>query len=1223
MSRPDRLLVRLDRRPVAAGDRPRQLEAVLDRPLHQRHEPFGRNPEPHGCPLQRHEVVRGEDRARVVERPVAVGQLERPQSQRLRELSRNRQRVGGLAADRRPGAVELSGIAAPVERLERVEREAALVRGERSERRRAGDVSHPGTSRGQTPGHAGNGHVRDAEEDDVGVVLAHADAALAEAGGDGRTDAARTDDVGSLDHDLAPAPNRMPGTADCTRAARRGMLQFMADVPKPRVTLLGGFASEAGGVPVPDSAWRLRKAKELVKLLALTDGSRLHREQAMDALWPDRDPAAAANNLNQAVHAARKALGAEAISVHEGLLRLDADLDVDAFELAAADARRERTAQACERALALYGGELLPENRYDDWAEPERARLAALRDELEQMLGDLGVVAGRRRIRLETSTFVGREHELAELRTLLGRTRLLTLAGTGGAGKTRLALELARSREDAHADGALLVELDSVAEGSDVPDAVAEALDLRALPGGALVDAIAADLAPRELLLVLDNCEHVIGASAAIADALLRSAPRLTILATSREPLRVPGEVVFRVPSLAIPDPDAAEAPAALLGYEAVRLFVERARAVAPGFQLDESNGAAVARICHRLDGLPLALELAAARTDALAADALAERLDDRFRLLRAGSRTAPTRQQTLEAALHWSYELLAAVERVLLRRLAVFSGGFTLEAAEEVCAGDGVEPTEVADLLARLVEKSLVTTEERQGARRYRLLETIRAYADARLAEVGEREAVAARHAAWLARLVERADSQLLGLDVERGNLRAALETLLSRDPPAALGLCARVWPFWLRRIELPEARRWLGEALERAPEPSPVRVRALLGHAAVEYRSGSGDERLGLDHADEALALARELGEPELEWRAVHFRGGIEIAREDGRAAAGHYEAALAVARDHRLEAPEAVSVYSLGVAAWVAGDFAAAEERLAESDGLFAGLGDPDETVPALLNVAQIAVQDPGAPGLRLVFEDTLLPFAEVTAAVAAGYVVLNWANVARAADDPARARGLLAEALDRFERVGSERGRADVWARLANLALAEGDLAEAAELFERVRGIRTRRGDRRGAALALVGLGHAAVAAGDYVRAEALLGEAADTFRRAGDRWGLASTLWRTAELEQARDRLDRADELLEQALDVVEETPNRRWQAVTWAHLAEVALLRGEDGRARELLEHALDAFASRDDTQGVEYVRARLRKLAKHAQTAGKGGPARTGASKSTRRRNE
>jgi len=975
---------------------------------------------------------------------------------------------------------------------------------------------------------------------------------------------------------------------------------------KARITLLGGFAAEVDGAPVPDSAWRLRKAKELVKLLALADGHHLHREQAMDALWPDRDLTAAANNLNQAVHAARRALGAEAIELHDGLLRLDADLDVEAFETAANDARRDRTAAACERALALYGGELLPENRYDDWAELERGRLATIHEELEQILDGLGVVPGRRRLPLETSTFVGREHELAELRTLLGRTRLLTLAGTGGAGKTRLALELARGREDALADGVILVELDSVGEGTDVPDAVAEALDLRALPGGALVDAIAAELAPRELLLVLDNCEHVIGASAALADALLRSAPRLTILATSREPLRVPGEVVFRVPSLAIPDPDAAQVPTALLDYEAVRLFVERAGAVSPGFELDESNAGAVARICHRLDGLPLALELAAARTDALAADALAERLDDRFRLLRAGSRTAPTRQQTLEAALDWSYELLADVERVLLRRLAVFSGGFTLEAAEEVCAGEALEPAEVADVLARLVEKSLVTTEERQGARRYRQLETIRAYATARLAEADERAALSLRQAEWLAGLVERGDSQLSGLDPERGNLRAALETLLAEDPTAALGLCARVWPFWLRRIELSEARRWLGEALDRAPEPSPVRVRALLGQAAVEYRAGSGDKSLGLDHADEALALARQLDEPELEWRAIHFCGGIEVARENGRAATVHFEAALAVARDNRLASREAVSVYSLGVAAWAAGDLATAEKRFAESDALFAGLGDPNETVPSLINVAQIAVQDPAAPGLRLVFEETLLPFAELPSAMAAGYLMLNWANVARSADDFTRARDLLAQALERFEQAGSERGPGDVWARLANLELADGHVEEAAEMFERVRASRARRGDRRGAALAMVGLGTAAVAAGDYERADELLQEAADTFRRAGDRWGLASTLWRTAELEQARDRLDRADQLLGQALAVVAETPNWRWQAVTWAHCAEVALLRGDDERARDLLEQALDAFASRGDEQGAEYVRARLRGLAKRAQTGGK-----------------
>jgi predicted ATPase/predicted negative regulator of RcsB-dependent stress response len=718
------------------------------------------------------------------------------------------------------------------------------------------------------------------------------------------------------------------------------------------------------------------------------------------------------------------------------------------------------------------------------------------------------------------------------------------------------------------------------------------------------MDAIAAELAPRELLLVLDNCEHVIGAGAALADALLRSAPRLTILATSREPLRVPGELVFRVPSLAIPDPEGANTPAALLDYEAVRLFVDRAGSVAPGFALDEGNAAAVARICHRLDGLPLALELAAARIDALAADALAERLDDSFRLLRAGSRTAPTRQQTLEAALDWSYELLADAERVLFRRLAVFAGGFTLEAAEVVCAEDGLQEEQVADLLALLVEKSLVATEERVGTRRYRLLETIRAYAGLRLLEAGERATVAARQAGWIASLVDAGDAQLSGLDPERGNLRSALEMLLAHDPEAALRLCARVWPFWVRRIELSEARRWLGEALERAPQPSPERARALLGDAAVEYRSG--DESLGLAQVDEALALARNLGDPALEWRAVHFRGGIEIASEDGRAAAVQYEAAVAVARSHELAGLEAVSVYSLGMAAFVAGDLAVAEERFAESAGLFAGVGDPDAMVPSLLNVAQVTVRAPGSPELRLLFEDTLQPFSEVTCTIAAGYVFLNWANVARIAGDPARARSLLSEGLRRFEQAGSVRGPADVWARLAYLDLSEGDFEEATQLFERVRSVRAGLGDRRGAALALVGLGYAAVTAGEYTRAEAMLAEAVDTFRRAGDRWGLVSALWRSAELEQARGSLDRAEALLEQALTVIEETPNRRWHAVTSAHLGELAFLRGQDDRARDLFGQALDGFVSRNDAEGVEHVRSRLRTLAKRAQTESK-----------------
>ena len=378
-----------------------------------------------------------------------------------------------------------------------------------------------------------------------------------------------------------------------------------------------------------------------------------------------------------------------------------------------------------------------------------------------------------------------------------------------------------------------------------------------------------------ELLLVLDNCEHVIGSSASLADALLRSAPRLTILATSREPLRVPGEVVFRVPSLAIPDPDAAELPAALLTYEAVRLFVERAGAVAPGFELDESNAAAVARICHRLDGLPLALELAAARMDALAADALAERLDDRFRLLRAGSRTAPTRQQTLEATLDWSYELLSPeVSGSSCAGWPPSPAASPWRRRRRSASGTSSSGAKSRDVLARLVEKSLVIGEDRHGARRYRLLETIRSYAAGRLADA-RASAMPFRLGKPVAASVRpRARRpQLTGLDPEQGNLRAALETLLDAEPQEALRLSAECGRSGCAGSSC--ARRGTGSESRSSARRShsPERIEALLGHAAIEFRSG--DAGFGSTKVEEALALARRLGDPALEWRTLHFRG------------------------------------------------------------------------------------------------------------------------------------------------------------------------------------------------------------------------------------------------------------------------------------------------------------------------------------------------------------
>ncbi len=961
------------------------------------------------------------------------------------------------------------------------------------------------------------------------------------------------------------------------------------------MVLLGGFGADVDGVPVADSAWRLKKARELVKLLALAPGHRLHREQAMDLLWGDRAPDAAANNLHQAVYVARRALDAGSIEVRDEALVLVADVDVDRLAVAAADARRARTPGAYRAALSLYGGELLPENRYDDWAAERREELAELVADLAEELATLGPDRPDRLRTLpaEASSFIGRARELAELKALLRGTRLLTLAGTGGAGKTRLALELARGEAGTYPDGAALVELADLADAARVAGALAAALDVRALSGQNPVDALIEFLGPRSFLLVVDNCEHLLAATAALADALLRSASRLTILATSREPLRVPGEVVFRVPSLGIPDPERAAEPNELIRYEAVRLFVERAAASAPDFALDEDNAADVARICLRLDGLPLALELAAARLAALGPAAIAERLDDRFRVLRTDSHVSPTRQNTLAATLQWSHDLLEPDERTLFRRLAIFAGGFDLDAVESICRGGELDATTIADVLGRLVEKSLVATDAGSSReRRYRLLETVRLYARDRLGEAGETYELAGRHAQWGLALAEE-ERGSMRLDRDAANLRAALGTLLERAPTEALRFCAVLGPFWLRRIDLDEARTGFDQALAGAPERTPLRAQALLAAAAIDFRSGALTRARA--HMEESYALACEIGDARAQWRALQFLGEFGLASDAADVARPWFERGLELARREGLAAAEAICVHSLGIVYWIVGDLALAEEHMTRSIELFDALCGSAERIPSPVNIVEIRASAPGGgPGLRVVFQDSLQPFVEITCDAAAGYALANQAGIARAQGDLGRARELLEESAARFDAAGDQTGTAAVLVRRGYLEFTEGALPSARAVLEDALDLRRANGDRRGVGLVLAGLGLIDTTAGDYRSAERELAEARDIFRRAGDRWGLASTLWRTADLALARGSLDDAETALQEARSVLEATQRDRWIANTLAGLAEVALLRGDADRACGLLHEARERYAARDDAVGVADVDERL-----------------------------
>ena len=435
---------------------------------------------------------------------------------------------------------------------------------------------------------------------------------------------------------------------------------------------------------------------------------------------------------------------------------------------------------------------------------------------------------------LQLTSFIGREREIDEVKHLLTTTRLLTLTGAGGCGKTRLALQVAADAPGVYPDGVWLGELAALSDPALVPHAVASAVGAREIPGSTVTESLVGYLRTRTLLLVLDNCEHVVGAAAELVDALLRSCPGVRILATSREPLGSAGETTWRVPSLAVP-PHSAVGELDLehlTQYETVQLFIDRALAALPGFVVTSQNAAALAEICRRLDGIPLAIELAAARVRAFSVDQIAARLDDRFRLLTAGQRTAMPRQQTLRATVDWSYMLLSDPERALLRRLSVFAGGWAFEAAEAVAAGDGIHTYAVLDLLPQLVDKSLVIAEEQRGAVRYRLLETIRQYARDRLQEAGEAERTRDRHLTYFLQLAEEAEPKLRGsedrlflvrLEEEHANLRLALEWGLtpSARGDAALRLSGALTWFWWLRSYHDEGRRWLARALAATPGP------------------------------------------------------------------------------------------------------------------------------------------------------------------------------------------------------------------------------------------------------------------------------------------------------------------------------------------------------------------------------------------------------------------
>ncbi|MFC6895471.1 BTAD domain-containing putative transcriptional regulator [Nonomuraea dietziae] len=833
-------------------------------------------------------------------------------------------------------------------------------------------------------------------------------------------------------------------------------------------------------------------------------------------------------------------------------------LAAELADLVAAHPLRERLRAAHLRALYGAGRQSEALDSYADLRDRLREELGvdpgpdlvALHRAILEQDPALAPAPARARTNLPVpmTGLIGREAAAAEVRSLVAAHRLVTLTGPGGVGKTRLALEAAAGLEGVGPDGVYLVELAAHPSAGCVVDAIAAVVGVRddraaGRRGAGADERLVEVLRGKRMLLVLDNCEHVVEQVAAVAELLLRAAPSLRVLATSQEALAIEGEMLFAVQPLDLPD-GAGEPTAS----SAVQLFAARATAAAPGFTLDDGNAEAVAAICRRLDGIPLALELAASRMRVLSPAQLAERLDDRFRLLAGGRRDAPARQQTLRAMIDWSWELLTEAERVVLRRLAVHADGCTLEAAEAVCSGEGVRPADVLDLLARLVDRSLVVTVAGASGIRYRLLESVAAYCVERLAEAGELHCVKLRHAHHYLALAERADLRVAGqsrwlamLDAESANIRTALDTAAHQGAAdTALRLAsAMAWHLMLR-CRFDEGRRALVTALSVPGEAKrSLRAVAEIWHAGLTLRLGGCDDVVG--QARNALAVLEAEGDAVQLATAQWLLGFVQWGQGELSASAELLSRSLATFEELGDRWGTAAALTGRAFQATIRGDFAAVEREGGRSLRLFEELGDHWGVLQAVEPLAMLAEIDgdyeraEGFHRRALAMAEELELWFEVSRSLSGlGRIALLAGDYARADELHERARRLAAEQahpyaeqyaeiglalsarrqgrfeaaekhlrtwLDWIMKMEGEAGAALLLAELGFIAELRGDAEQALALHREGHAHAAATSDPRALALALEGMAGAVSLAGDHRGAARLLGRP----RRPASRW----------------------------------------------------------------------------------------------------------------------
>ena len=757
---------------------------------------------------------------------------------------------------------------------------------------------------------------------------------------------------------------------------------------------------------------------------------------------------------------------------------------------------------------------------------------------------------------LQLTSFVGREKEIVEVKRRVLGDRFVTLTGPGGTGKTRLALQVGAELLELFPDGVWLVELASISDSILVPNSVAAVLGIRESSGRPILNLLTDYLRNKETLLILDNCEHILSACAQLASTLLQACPNLCLLATSREALDIPGEVPFRVPSLSAPDVRRIPPIEKLIEYESVRLFIERAGVIQPNFTLTHANASPVAQICHRLDGIPLAIELAVARVKVMPVEQVAARLDDRFRLLTGGSRTALPRHQTLQALIDWSYDLLSETERMLFQRLSVFAGGWTLEAAEAICVGEGIEPFEILDLLTQLINKSLVIPDQESDTEtRYRLLETIRQYARNQLFAAGGGDKVRERHLDYFLKLATQAEPELRGpdqviwldrLEKEVDNLRAALEWSIEVNIDACLQIAGALLWFWHVRSRKSEGIDWLERALsvetQKKGEASPSVRRALIRGKALNA-AGSllvmhGNPEHGDKLSNESLELHESLG-------------------STGRQGVAHALWNLAQGAAHRENIEQAQKISEQGLA-------------------LYRELNDKFGIAQCLDNLGSHRLLQGDYQGAQLLWEEDLALRRELGDKDGIGWILTCLGELAFWQGDLERSMSLYVESKNAFREVGNQWAVSMTISGMGSIVLAKGDFDQATKFYEEALAFGREMGDLNAMAGRRYDLARVAWSRGDYDQAESFYQQSLEFVRRdMHNRGAVASILYELGEVAWAKGNLDLATSRHEEALSIGQELGAKFTIAVALNGLGKVACSHGEYQKSTALHRDAL------------------------------------------------